>query len=72
MLLSKEETETQATCIHTGFSIFNHIQGMYKELTPRVLTCAVRHVFYAIRSSTYRSHSPIASDTCHFEAGEAR
>lgn len=23
----------------------NHIQGMYKELTPCVLTCAVRHVF---------------------------
>lgn len=45
---------------------------MYKELTPCFLTCAVRHAFNAIICSTYRSHSPIVSDTCHLEAGEVR
>lgn len=54
------------------FSLSRHIQGMLKELTPCFLACAVRHVFDAIICSLYRSHSPIARDTCHLEAGEAR
>lgn len=50
----------------------HHNQGMYKELTPCLFTCVLRHAFNAIISSTYRSHSPIASDTCYLEAGGAR
>lgn len=57
-------------CLYFLYS--NHIQGMYKGLNPSFLTWAVRHAFYAIRSSTYRSHSPVASDICHFESSEAR
>lgn len=45
---------------------------MYKELTQCLFTFVLRHAFNAIICSRYRSYSPVASLTCHLEAGGAR